>query len=264
MSTVHIDIVDGNGGSRTKDGYELTRVASVTGITGGSASEVLVDAIDAVIAVTGDIGSSHPGVSQCKLDSFQADAITTNGATVRIVYKEQSPTDDPEYAEIEVSTTLSQEESNKDVNGVPIDLSYTYPTDYKLDPNKAGKTYRGGGTVSRMVPESSMVYTRMESTSPGPKSRAYVGKVNDGPWSMDETSASVARTWLLVSITGRSSDGGATYSVTYTFQYRAYTWDSTVIFINSDDGKPPPDLVDGVGSKVVQKYLEADFDDLGL
>jgi hypothetical protein len=265
MATVSVDIVDGGSGKLTVDGWELTRIATVSGLT-GTGNARLIEAVAAVAAVTGNIGSAHPGYAYALLESFQPEHLSTNVVKVSCVYKTLDPADDVNYAEIEVGTSLEQVETNKDTDGNLITVSYTYPADYKLDDKKRNQTITQSGTVSTSAPKSSIVYSRRETGSPGSKSREYVGNVNAAGWQLDQDSPGAdARTWKCMSIVGRSQDGGVTFDVTYVFEYRADTWEEWVRFVNPDDGKTPSDVA-AAGLKRVLPYgiVEKDFDLLGL
>jgi hypothetical protein len=119
-----------------------------------------------------------------------------------------------------------------------------------------------GGLVSKLVPNTTISVTRRESGSPGFKSRTYVGKVNAGSWSRDP--GALARTWLCTAITGRSTDGGSTYEVNYQFQYREETWDETVVYMDTETGRPAVGITDGDGIEEYIIYQTANFNALGL
>ncbi len=253
--SVTLDRIEGSGGKLTGEGWELTRTATVTGLSG--------DPYDMVIDAAGasgmpDIGDGHPSRPECILRDISLSSVSANAVELQLVYRDS----DTSVSTIEVGSGLTQVETNKDHSGALITLEYEYPADYIPDPTKAGETIEQGGLVSKMSPETSIVYTRSETASPGSNSRNYTGKVNTGGWSGDPGAA--ARTWLCTGITGRSQDYGTTWEVTYTFQYRSDTWDETALFINPDDGKPPQDVVSGVGEKVIQVYTAIDFNGLGL
>jgi len=258
---IRVDVQDGNAGRLTIDGWEFTRVAIVSEVVGVGHARIFA-AAQALIAVVGTIGASHPTVVACKLQEIVPSSVSTDSIKFSLVYKQEDDPDQPTSATIEVGTSLSQVETNKDANGEVISLSYTYPADYELDPKKRGKTVTQGGLISRLQPETSLVYKRVESTSPASKSKLYVGKVSLSGWALDPSAED--RTWLCMSITGSSDDNGVKWDVNHVFQHRADTWDQTVLFINPDDGKPPDDLVDDVGKKVIRVYKAINFDGLNL
>ena len=220
-----------------------------------------------ISSLTGDINSPHPAVPNCYLTDFNPKPESSEVVTVEITYKENAvgdggSTGDPNAKEIEIGTSVSQGETNKDFVGEPVVLEYTYPEDYKGDEKKRGVTVLQGGLLQKLIPESTIRVTIKNQVSPGALSRAYVGYTNDGPWTLDMEC--VADQWLCTSITGRSSNGGATYTVLYEFAYRSDGWQPTAVFINPDDGKPPPDLEDELGSILVALYGQKDLNSLNL
>lgn len=258
--TVIMDQLDGGRAVKGISGWEFTRVAKVTELA-GSGQNRIVDAVNQVIQAVGDIGTEHPLISTSRIVKFTPRVVSASVVDVNIEYKEGSFSFE-NTTRINIGTSVSQVESNTDANGDPILVEYQYPTDYQLDPQKAGKTIKQGGTIQRPAPESTLVIKRRETASPGDKSRIYSGKANSVSWSLDPTSD--PRQWFCYSITGESDDGGATYDVEYTFHYREETWDQEVMFINPDDGRPPPDLVVGTGLKIVRRVKTIDFNGLGL
>ena len=266
--SIIIDLIEGAGGRKSEDGWELTRVATVTGLSGNGHSK-LKDAVDAVISAVGDIGSPHPGVSECVIVDFTPTAKTSDKVDVRISYKENHE-DDPDYAEIEFQTNTSQVETNKDSEGNLIELFHTY-TEKSNPMSKWDQPVSQNGMVSKLVPETTLTYTRFESTSPGAKSLEYSGTVNSGDF--DPVGTAAARTWLCTSISGKRvrkpSSSGITeqWQTTYTFQYRADTWDQTALYIDPTTSRPIPEgeiQSDDEVEVVVQVYEEKDFDLLNL
>jgi len=257
MSAVIVDIRDGNEGNvSSREGWSLTRIARITGVTGTGHAKIKA-AYNALVNALGGLGTQHPTVTTAVISGFHLSNISDTVIEAQITYSQPLPGRAEGEETREVNTSLSQVETNKDKDGHLITLSYKYPDDYKLDERKQGKTIEQGGTVSKLYPQTSLVITRTESSFPGGKSRQYTGKVNNGGWWGDLTAA--PRTWMVMSIIGRSNDGGETYEVVYTFQYLEDTWHETALFVNPDDGKPPADLVNDEGIKIVQLYEEVDF-----
>jgi len=261
-ASVKLDIIEGANTRLSKDGWEWTRVALVSGLT-GTGPEKQAAAVNAVIDIVGPIGAAHPTVAAV-ITEFVSSVDSSDDVRVSIIYRPPSVIPDPDQpaAVIEVGSSLSQVESNRDVNNNLISVSYKYPNDYKLDERKQGQTITQGKMLTRPAPESSFVFRRVETGSPGGKSRAYVGKVNAAGWAADPSAAE--KTWLCTAITGVSNDGGETYDVTYQFQYREDTWEEDAVFINPDDGMPPADLVAGTGTKKVSMTGTANFNNLNL
>jgi len=254
MSTVKLELLDGQRGEKTASGWKLTRTAMVYGLT-GTASARLVAAVTAVEAEGIEIGDAHPAQSDCVLISMTPEARASDVVHVTLSYssepadQSEANPDDPDYAEIEVSSRCTQQETNKDVEWLPVTVRYTFPADYPIA-EYAGRVKVASPKIPFLKPETTIVYTRKETSEPTAKAVNYVGKCNTGGWSLHPSAT--ARQWLCTGIVGRSSDGGATYRVTYEFQYRGATWDPTVMYIDPNTGEPPDDLVYGTGEKSVQ------------
>lgn len=250
MSTtvdVILDTMEGTSGThRAVEGWDTTDVAIVNfpdTYTPANTATLRNDALNAVIAVVGDRGSSNPSIPVPNyIDSFAPEIKGPRVVSVRINYKGY-----PLY-QFEVSGSLSQVETNLDKNGAPIITGYTYPSDYKLDPTKAGKTYKQGGLTCRPTPEPTFV-TKFIVAGDGVLSlmtdlALMLGKVNGSAYTVGSIRGA-ARTWQVTVAHGISKDGGSSYEAEFGIQYRAATWDPTECYINPDDGKPPPDLDPG-------------------
>lgn len=259
MATARLDLIDGHRGRKTFDGWEVERIAIVSGVTGTGHLRIFNAADHADMP---DIGDAHPSRSVCYLREMVLDAVTSEEIRFRLIYSDVTrPGFQPQLDTVEVGGTLSQIETNLDRFGDVIEVSYTYPSDYP-DDSYSSKTFTTGGLVSKFVPEHTIVVSRIETANPSRAAIDYVGTVNSGPWSLDLYAG--VGTWLCTGIVGRSPDAGITYTVTYTFQYRADTWTTTVAYISPDTGRPPSDLVDGTGINAYQLYPIMNFNGLGL
>ena len=249
---VAIDIVEGNTGRESADGLELDRIATITGIEGDASRKIVIARNTAGVPRYGD---PHPAETSCKLRTIRFESLSTDIVKAYLHYSQKSidrsaPPGDP--PQIEVGSTLSQVSSNKDISGNEITVAHTFPS---TDDDWPDEKKEQSVPVSRLVPESSLTYNQTEYNSPGTKSRYYVGRMNAAPWQGGAT-----KTWLCTSIVGRSNDGGFTFSVAYTVQYRGDTWDGEVVYIDPRTGRPPANLENGVGKKRVVIYQTANFD----
>jgi len=227
---VKLDIIDGNRGRITHDGWEFDRIATVTGLTGDGHAR-LYEA--STVAGMPQLYSVHPSVPFCYLMEKSVESIDSETVQFRLYYKSAQVQLDT----IEIGGTLSQGETSKDVYGNRIEVGYKYPADYQLNTALQGQSHWQGGTCTVLLPQHSIIKSRREFYNPSSIAKEYLGAVNSGPWSLDMTAA--ARTWLCTGIVGRSSDGERTYSVTYSFQYNADTWDLVARFLDPNTGKPP-------------------------
>jgi len=263
-----IDIIDGTRGRLTVEGWELERVATVYGLTGTASAKILNATI-----VTGmpSLGDAHPGYSGAFLQEILPEALDDDTVKLRLIYRvPQLQRWQPSLDTVEVGGTLSQVDTNKyisaqdgdDITRSLISVQYAYPSDYEYSQALQSKTVDQSGLVSKLIPEHSLIITKLEYTNPSPIAKNYIGTVNSGPWTLDLTAD--ARQWLCTGIIGRSDDGGTIYKTTYSFQYREDTWDVTVTFIDPYTGRPPPDVVDDTGVKTLKEYKEMNFNNLPL
>ncbi len=258
MAVTYNDLIEGNTGKKTLDGWELNRMAVVTGVTGDGHAKI----INAAAELPG-INTAHPSLSTCLLREIIPESIDSNTVKFRLIYSQATPARfQPQLNTIEVGGTLSQVQTNKDRDGNVISVSYEYPSSYKLDPNLQGKTVQTSSLVGKLAPEHTITFSRIEYSNPSPIAKGYVGTVNSMEWELDPGAA--PGTWLCTGIVGRSNDGGITFVVTYTFQYRPDTWSTVVQFIDPNTGVPPDDLIEDTGIKTVYLYPETDFNNFNF
>lgn len=259
---VTLDILEGHHAEVSMKGWTVERLAIVTGLTGDADAKIYNASTVSGMPL---IGASHPTIPYCKLERKVLNAITTEEVRFRLIYTQSygsigsgRPTDT-----IQVGGGLQQEESNLDAGSNVMTVSYAYPSNYPASwGDFAGQTMTQGGLPPRLIPQHGITITKLEYINPAPKARTYIGTVNNGPWSLDTSAA--ARTWLCTGIIGNSDDAGQTYYVTYSFQYRPDTWDSTIVFIDPATGRPPPDASSGNGMETYQRYTMMNFNNLGL
>jgi hypothetical protein len=263
---VVLDIVDGSRAEYSlSNGWTFTRIAKVTGVTGDGNAR-LASAIEA----TGmpSLGASHPVKAVAKLQKMSCAGESGEIYEVELYYAQRfggSESTYPALGEppvVEVGSSLSQVESNLDYQGNIISVSYTYPNDYydsRFAPGGVGKTLTQSVPVARLAPEGSLVFRLTELYSPESMIETYQGKLNSQEWR-----GKAEKTWLCSEISGFTSDLGASYKNRYVFQYRSDGWDTRVVFNSPDTGRPPHDLVEDTGTKLVQIAGTADFNLLFL
>lgn len=274
------EIVDGSGGRKTRTGWELDRIATVYNIDiTVPASAVILYAVDVLENDGIIIGSAHPSRSTLFLSDFELGGISTEAVDVRLIYKEYPFGDQV----IRVGATTSQVVTNQGflvnqtTKAVATSLSdmqvkYTFPADYE-GVNKdvyKGKEFETGVESTKLIPERTIVITRQEVIT-GPAvsemARDFVGKVNRSGWLL--APGDLSHTWLCNGIEGVSNDNGLSYVITYSFQYREDKWTQTVIYLDPNTGRPPPDVAKGEGNTISSKNTyamqgNADFNELGL
>jgi len=254
VATVKIDLVDGHRATLTRRGWEnVDRLALVSGVT-GSAHERLKAAADALAELEPaiEIGAEHPSLPNLYLERIEPEALATDTAKLRLVYQR------PEAGRsivgetlIETGATLAEVETNVDIDGTVMEVLYV----------KGGTSYRQGGTVSVARPQRTLVITRTEADDPDAKADGYVGHLNESPWR-----GHAAKTVRCNAIVGTSRDGGDTYQVRYEFERGSppHYWKKTIVYRDPETGRPPDDLVEGLGIKHYEQYPLANFGLLGL
>ncbi len=221
------------------------------------------------------------------LDQFDFSTLSQDSQEVRIVWR--SRRNGP--IRVQFSTGAVMEQTNKDVNGNPIVVKYTYPDDAELYGEKAGKEEETGAMVDILYPERTIEVTRTEwgptyGLWPGDdisqilwqRKFNYEKHVNDASWHPILNQIPIPslnkHCWLCTGIQAATNDNGVTYDVSYTFVFRepidanpmSYKggWSAESVFIDPGTGRPPKDLVDDEGYVVSQIYPEADFSQIWI
>lgn len=267
-ATVEIDILEGAAFQHSVESqYDVTRVAVVRGLNPDSdmdTGELMLAAVDAVIEVTGGLGSRLASIPYPNyIQRFVPELMKgEKDAKVSIIYRCYPL---PQY---DFDAASGQIETNVDRDDTAIEVAYTYPDDYQLDSRKAGRTIIQGGLVQAPQRESTVtvrfvitagylpalvidgaaytIYGYVGATSIMTMLMRLQGRLISGTFTLNNLTGG-DRCWLIERVSGQSKDGGRTYSAAITLHLRPQGWDPTVTFINPDDGKPPPDLVDGIG-----------------
>ena len=276
--TVTVDLVGAVSSHSLMGGWDVTRGAVVENlnVNGGLGTADIVQLAEAALISTlinmgegsGDRGSQWRAFGvPVILKSFDHEVISANAVRSKIHYKGLP------VVVLEVDSCLGQIQTNLDMDGHPITVAYQYPADYPGDHKwVTGAPIVQGGLVSLDVPERiiSLRATLVDQVSGGVMTTALsqlntlsalIGKLNDASFTILEFTG-LARTWRVDKARGTSDDGGRTYKFDIVFHYREATWDDPVTFINPDTGKPPPDLVDGVGYKKPAVRKQATFPSL--
>lgn len=248
MSKTKVDYIEGATLTVSSTGIEAQRVARVSGLR-GPAADRLNEALQS--AGMPHIGDPHPTIGGLFATTLSVKPNGSNDAIVTIRYQSRSATNG-DASMMTVGSSVTQVSSNLDSTGNIISVSYS-PTGSTTD--LLTQTAR----VSRLTPQTTLQFTRTESASPLAKARRYVGAINQ-----TTIFESAPGKWLCVGIDGKSSDGGASYQVTYAFQLNTEGWQPTVSYTDPSTRQTPLDLVEGVGTKRIKVYPEAEFKELGL
>ncbi|MGH2437498.1 MAG: hypothetical protein ACRDFA_10935 [bacterium] len=252
-----IDIIEGASLTETQDGYEAIRVAWVDELT-GRADERLYNAVRA--AAVPQYGDPHPSIPGLRV--VQRSAALEKGSdrvlitlTYRVPQANEAPPSDPSgntsAGVVRVGSTVQGGTTQKDIFGDAITVKHKFPGNPEFETQ--------GADVELSIPQLVLSETRKERSTPANTARAFVGKVNQFA-----IFGGAARTLLCTRIEGTTQDGGLTYEVTYEFQFNEQTWDATVVFRDTNTGRPVENPVNNQGIKTVRVYREVNFAALGL
>lgn len=261
---IQYDLINNNTSSATKDGVQITTGVIVNELASMSGPVQLDTAINMVGWM---VGSRHPIYPQYTCIDIDARSIGPNEVAISYTFEYKFP-----QVQYEIGSTVGVEQTNMDKDGNIVTATYTYPSDYKENPELAGNEFETAVMVDKYVPETTLTITRQEvilGLDLLAKSREYTGKINSAPWSA--VNDSYSKQWICTGITGTSSDNGITYAVRYSFINRpwryiadtntlVYGWQKEVVFVDPRTDEPPTDEV----PEVYDIYSEADFNNLGL
>ena len=264
----YVEIVEDQAAGLSVDGYWATRVWHISNISQGSPGtsilKVIDDGIDAGVlpafgATHPDSGGSPPDIHEIYCQELNGEWRNAENTLAKVVatYRiyqgaySQAPEDtNPDAAIIQVDSSVSTIRTNKDAAGTAIVISLTGQNDQLAE-------------VDVERPNSVLMFQRKETASPASKGRTYTGKVNS-----TACSSYAAGTLLCLGIPGESQDNGATWLVSYRFQYEPAVWnDQVVVYIDPETDRPHDSVnlsVASTGWESVDLYGTANFNLLNL
>lgn len=262
-------LIEGNNAEKTIAGWSIDMSGIATGYTGTPGGNIYA-AITDISTGCPQLGDSHPNNADAVLRRIQVVSFTHQDVRAIFQYRDRWS-----VANLTVGATLNQDQTNVgSPNGTEVpeemEVEYTYPDDYKLNPDLAGETVKQGGLANKLLPNMERVYTVKSDINPEQIAADYVGKCNSVGWK-----GFAVYTWLCTAITGVSADGGITWTTTLRFQYKRgdpitpsttvfYGWATWIYFIDPLSGKPPSDIVEFEGYKSYDLYEKIDFNQLGI
>jgi len=250
---IHENIISGQQLSENKDGITATRMFVVEGLTGDAASRQYAALQASGIPQRGDY---HPAIPDIQVDDRRADFDNSAGIVrVTITYSVLDAADVVGAAStIEIGAGLQSERTNRDANGKLISRSYEL---YDLDADGNAINHRIVTSISAVDVQRPYVTYRVRmklAQSPYTLARGYTGKV--GGWGSSDYEQ-----WMCQGITGDSSDGGATYDISFEFALATDAdrgWRAPVEEVDPRTGQVKP----GGTIQFVQVYDWADFKNL--
>lgn len=262
--TLHLDPVGEAELQRTKDGIELFRTARITGTSGATAVDKLLDALatEGLPAIGDALAADKPWLRLQRIIPREG---RDGEIDVGLVYSTQSDalTGSAGYARIRVGAEVEQIEVKYDYLGQEYALQYHYPADYKANEKLAGtdsEVAQARWTIDRS--RRVVTYTRTEAVSPAVLQDLYLDTVNAAGW--NAFPADAAGTWRCISVEAEANYGGVSWEVTYVFKHRAEGWYTVVAWEDPNTGKPPADLIEGLGWHKIVDYRQQSYTPLGL
>lgn len=260
MADVQLSIIDGSDLTETRDGYEATRVAKVTGIDGATDGAVLWAALDA--GGMPKRGDEHPTIPGIVVDTRQAMPDLQDPAVIRVVltYRSLSSVEiaDGGKPVMETGVTLTTEATSRDASGrstYKVWQIRQYGSDGSLD---AVTNAYELAQFERQMPQVVITFRRKMTTNPAKDATKYVGKV--GSW--DRADDGYAP-WFCNAIRGTTQDGGASYDATYEFIGKPDGWYARIPrVLRTTDATGRPDLEQR--DWLIALYEAVSFAPLGL
>lgn len=253
MPTLYKDMISGSKIVETEIGYIATRLMIIDGLSGP---------VDAMLWTALQFqqvparNTFHPTLGGLVCYSREASPIAgqPTQALITLMYGQVNSkqfADNTKPCEISVGSTIQSAETNVDVNGDNLVVTY----DVKDPTTNQTVTKKQTGKVSIDIPQTVVRLTRREKGSPLQKSIAFVGTVN-----RDSFLGNAKACWLCTRIEGQTDDGGVTYMVTYEFQLADDNWNNqTIVYIDPTTNLMPEDADFGNGKERYDFYMEADF-----
>jgi hypothetical protein len=254
------------------NGYLFTVTIKLTDVPGDNDIAQMFNALtDSNVPLIGtDLSGVNLDLTGCWLRNIKTTPLGNHQWRLVLSYQ-HSPFNQVRSDGIQISTQtqVSEVQTNKRVDGSPIVTRYEYPDNYTFDDELAGTlSSEQGGTVSKLIPESTRVYTVREEVDGNSIARDFLGKLNDDVWQNG-----IAGTWMLTGVTGERDNSQQSLPIwvnSYTFQFKSDGWDTEIFFTDSNTNEPIPDPADFyidpdtalsvVGSRVdVQLYFKKDF-----
>lgn len=252
MTTTYVDTIT-DLACKEEDGAIrwLKREFLVAGLTDGD-SGILGTALGSTaIPSYGDAATDYPN-----LIAVRRNAAILHKDKVRVEVEYEAKGDSHSAFWWRGSGTLRQKQSQVDGTGAAVTVSHTFPSD---DPDYGGQgAQTQGGDVTVSVPG-------YELTARGVVSR-YVPEALAMAW---ETTVNLyywrggpPRTWCCVNVEHEPHDMGTTppkWMFTFSFQYDPDGWDPVAAYVDPRTGRPPANLIEGVGIKRVEWHRAIDF-----
>ena len=285
MSTVHIDIIDGNRADLGFNGWEFNRVAKVSGLTTTGYNRL----VEAVFA-TGmpQMNDSHPSITDAYVVNLQPESTASNDVVmVDITYRQFTPNiqiNIGQRSQTEDRVSYVSDQATGDLELMK--LGYEFPADYPYKTAERGAE----GTeefadieLSVRKSRTDFVYQRTEWLTSNAddgipigipmtgvialaRCRQWQDALNLAPWALFPTDP--AKVWQ-VNVTAQSSLNGFDWRFTYSFKFDPEFWEYEAIYKDPATNQLVPDSSDTIplaapSRRNFAQYRTLDFNALGI
>jgi len=237
---VKLDLIDGaRVVERNGVVEELDRVVRVNDITTYDSGTILDFFAEGGVPVAGD---QHPDLAALILEDRNIRRVASASyAELVLTYRRHRTTAD--YI-LQGAVSAQQKTRYKDSGGTLITVTHD------------GDTI--GASISADEAMTAVATTIVEATNtPGTVAQQWGNTVNSSSWA-----GGAAGTWRCTNVAFAPAIltiSPTKWHMTYSFVYNAEGWQPTVAYIDSSTGRPPNNLVDGVGIKDITHYTTLDF-----
>jgi hypothetical protein len=232
---------------------ELVTTYHVTGLSDNGEKTV----IDALASCPG-YNTSPSGMPHLRLVQRTARMLDNSNQDARVTLTYRPLGQDGFNFVFRGGTTAGQTETNQDANGNALVVHYTYPDPYPYNPNLSGQTDTQMATVTVFLPQSTLMADCVTQVDqPLYWSEFFSGGVNAFTWN-----GGAPHTWMCTRCDFEPWDLSTdppTWKFDFEFQRKLDTWDQFYFWVDPNTGRPPSDLVAGVGIKQAPFMKEVHF-----
>ena len=237
----------------------LTKIYRVDGVTQHGDERALWEAL----ATPGipQHGEKAAGNTNLAVHRHTLNPVPGTPTSVRVVVEYETVADYRNSFIFSGGASLNQVQTDVDIYGNKISLSYTYPNDYHIE------ALQGQPLISSI--NESVYVPRSVCQATGSLHVDYPNQiVEDWAWHMNSTfwNGWAAGYWMCTSCDYTARDIGPgrahLWEFTWTFELNPLGWPVISKIIDPNKGEVPPDVVYGVGIKPVDWYPSRNFNDI--
>lgn len=206
-------------------------------------------------------GDAAPGNTNLRMFRRTVQPIPGDPTQARVVCEYKTVADWEDSFILSIGTGLNSYQTNTDILGNLVQLSYTYPADYPVE-DLQSQTLETAANESVMEP-------RITLTGTGTLFVYYPLQVTQSwLWHMNSTAWAgwPAGYWLCTACDATPRDIGIgrapKWRFRWTFELNVRGWPVVAKIVDPNTGIVPPDVVEGVGTKSVLWYPSRDFNEL--